>query len=86
MVALAILKRRGGVPMLRYDSSGVAQHAAVKLDGRPIHLGDNEEGFVEVSIDELRRACRDDFDPDFVNLESGEVRRVVEKMEMWDVE
>ena len=69
--------------MLRYDGDD-AVHAAVKLDGQVIHLGDDDSGFVAVSMDEFRRACREDFYPDRVGLESGEIRRVVEKMGLWN--
>ena len=83
LLALAILKRRGGTPVLRYED-GSATHAAVRLDGQLIHLGDDDERLSEVTIDELRRACREDFDPGRVSLEAGEIRQVVELMGLWD--
>ena len=85
-LALAVIRRRGGVPMIRYGRDGTAKHAAVRLDGQLIHLGDDEEGFQEVTFDELRRACREDFDPGFVAIAVGEVKRVVELMKLWERE
>ena len=82
-LALAILRRRGGVPLLRYDSDGRAVHAGVLLDGQIIHLGDCDARFVPVDMDEMRRACREDFMPSRVNLVAGEIRRVVELMGLW---
>tara|TARA_R110000868_G_scaffold226444_1_gene479037 strand:- start:200 stop:502 length:303 start_codon:yes stop_codon:yes gene_type:complete len=83
LVALAVLKRNGGTPMVRYED-GNATHAAVMLDGQLVHLGDNEENMVEVTELELRRAITEDFDVQRVSLQSGEIRRVLEKMELWN--
>lgn len=83
LVALAVLKRNGGVPMLRYED-GSATHAAVMIDGQLIHLGDDESGMVPVTEQELRRAIAEDFDVERVDLQSGDIRRVLEKMEMWN--
>lgn len=83
LVALAVLKRNPrGVPMLRYED-GNATHAAVMIDGQLLHWGDDDENMVAVTMDELHRACREDFDPGRVSLESGEIRRVVELMGLW---
>lgn len=83
LVALAIIRRRGGAPMLRYDD-GCAVHAAVRLDGQVVHLGDDDDGLVDVTIDELRRAVREDLDASRVHMGSGDIRRVVELMGLWD--
>jgi len=83
LVALAVLKRNGGVPMLRYED-GNATHAAVMLHGQLIHLGDDESGMVAVTEQELRRAIAEDFDAERVDLQSGDIRRVLEKMELWN--
>jgi hypothetical protein len=83
LLALAILKRRGGTPLLRYED-GCAVHAAVRLDGELVHLGDDDSRLTEVTEGELRRAVREDFDAGRVNLESGDVRRVLELMGLWD--
>ena len=84
LVALAVLKRRGGVPMLRYDSDGNATHAAVMLDRELIHWGWDDSRMVEVTRDELRRACREDFDPSRVCLSAGDIKRVVVLMGLWN--
>ena len=83
LVALAILKRRGGTPLLRYDADGCAVHAAVRLDGQLVHLGDDDSRFLEVTGEELRRAVREDFETGRVNMESGDVRRILELMGLW---
>lgn len=83
LVALAVLKRNCGKPLLRYDADGNAIHAAALIDGQPVHWGDSDEGFVEVSNAELKRACMDDFEPSRVNIVAGEIKRVVQLMGLW---
>jgi hypothetical protein len=85
LVALAIIKRRGGTPLVRYRND-TATHAAVLLDGVIVHFGDRDTGFCEVSVDELRRVCREDFAPEDVNLQHGEIKRVLELMNLWNNE
>jgi len=79
-VAVALLQARGGVPLLRYDSEGVATHAAVLLDGVIVHWGDDDERLVPVTLEELDRACREDFYSDRINLEDGEIQGVIDLM------
>ena len=83
LLALAVLKRHGGTALLRYDTDGCATHAAVRLDGQMVHLGDDDSRFREVTVEELRRAVREDFDAGRVNMEPGDVRRVLELMGLW---
>ena len=74
LVACAILDAAGrGTPLVRYRRNGEAVHAAVLLDGIINHLGDDDEGFVEVSREELERACREDFYADRVQVDDGEL-------------
>lgn len=80
LLALAIYKKCGGTPMLRYDRDGAATHAAVLLEGELVHLGDSDSGLVEVSKKELVRACKEDFDPDRVSLRAGEIEAIVKLM------
>ena len=79
LLAMDIINKMGGTPLLRYDADGCAVHAAVKLNGEIIHLGDNDK-FREVSVAELQRACREDFEPDRCNLEEGEIAQIVNLM------
>jgi hypothetical protein len=82
LVVAEIVRRLGGTPLLRYDRDEpeVAVHAAVRLDGQLVHLGDDDERFVEVSIEEFRRACEEDFMPDRCNLSEDEIEEVVDLM------
>lgn len=77
LIALALLRRLGGVALLRYED-GAAVHAAMRTaGGEVIDLG-CRGGLVPVTEEELRRACREDFDPSRVCLERGELRAAVE--------
>ena len=80
LLALALCKTFNGIPLLRYDSDGNANHAAAKIDGEVVHLGDNDYNFVEVSLTELKRACREDFDPARINIQRGEIKQIVNLM------
>ena len=85
LLALALVKRNpGSVPLLRRDRDGCATHAAVLLDGQIVHLGDDETRLEPVTLNELRESCKVDFDSTRVNLCSGEIRRVVELMGLWN--
>lgn len=82
LIALAAVVKKGATPMLRYDKSGKnATHAAAKLDGQMINLG-SDDRMVEVSVEELRRACREDFDPSRLNLQPGELKSVLQYLEI----
>jgi hypothetical protein len=82
LIALAAVVKKGATPMLRYDKSGMnAIHAAAKLDGQMINLG-SDDRMVEVSVSELRRACREDFDPSRLNLQPGELKAVLHYLEI----
>jgi hypothetical protein len=63
-IAKRLLARVGGVPYLRYEN-GAAVHAAIKIGGRFVHLGD-DAGLVEVDQAEFEEACQYYFDPDRV--------------------
>jgi len=81
LLALAICKKfDGSTPLLRYDTDGDATHAAALVDGTIVHLGDNDTRFIEVPLDELKRACREDFDPTRVNIKNGEIKQIVKLM------
>ena len=76
-IARRLFARVGGTPCLRYDrKTGTAVHAAVKIDGRFIHLGE-DEGLVEVDPAEFEEACRFDFDPDRVGATEKEIEEIV---------
>jgi hypothetical protein len=79
LIAQEIILRRGGVPLLRYGPDGVAVHAAVLVGGTIYDIGEGG-GLVEVSPEEFRRACRDDFYPDRLNLRDGEIDEIVTEM------
>ena len=78
LVATEVLKILGrGVPVLWYRD-GSATHAAVKIENQLIHLGSRENGYTEVSEEELARACREDFNArDFEDEEIKEVARAI---------
>ena len=69
LIARKVIEREGGTPLLRYDSDGNATHAAVRLpNGDLWHMGDSDNGLIEVSPEELDRAIAKDFDAGRVNL------------------
>lgn len=78
-VARRLLARVGGVPCLRYDCGGVATHAAVKVDGRFVHLGEDDD-LTEVSVEEFERACREDFDPDHAGATDAEFDWIADQL------
>ena len=81
LIALAAVVKRSATPFLRYDRDGNATHAAAKLDGNWINLG-SDDGLTEVSVKELRRACREDFDPSRLNLHRGELQELLKEIEV----
>ena len=82
LIALAAVVKKGATPMLRYDKSRKnATHAAAKLEGQMINLG-SDDRLVAVSVEELRRACREDFDPSRLNLQPGELKSVLQYLEI----
>jgi len=83
MLAMALMEKfPGATPLLRYspDGDGTAVHAAVLHDGELLHLGSIETGFVPVSMEELERACNEDFDPDRVDCTHQDVSDIISLM------
>lgn len=74
-----IIHRRvyGSTPCIQYGVDGIAQHAGVRVGDRYIHWGGNDDGFVDVSMDELKRVCREEFDPSGLNLGYDEMGYVI---------
>jgi hypothetical protein len=78
LVAREIHSRIGGTLVIQYEG-GRAVHAAVKISkGNYIHFGSDESGFVEVEGAEFERACAQDFYPERLNLEDGEIESAVD--------
>jgi len=77
LIARAVLNLRpDGTPVLWYDRDGSAIHAAIKFGRQLVHLGSRETGYTETSADELNRAIAEDFYPDRLNLQEGEIEKL----------
>ena len=81
LVALEVLRLRPtGIPVLWYDEDGNAVHAAVKIGRQLVHLGSRETGYIEVSVEELRRAVREDFNSDRPDATDQEIAEIASEL------
>lgn len=64
-----------GQPVLWKDKEGYPVHAAVLVDGRLLHFGDRETGYVTCTEEELANAVECDFDPRIGTDECRELAR-----------